>query len=191
MHQYVYHMLRYFKYLLIGISILLSALFSMPFISIVTMLTISLIEILWILAFKIYTDKIYAATRIVEDSLLMVLTCLYIANFAKADESTTQDFMMLGHCCNGFTIALIVNAILRTLYLLYRRARSFKKMRTALSMQAIENSTINEAERELIRAKTKMMMTSIKNEMGKGSMRKTQKSVGGRTNQITSINQLV
>lgn len=163
----------------------------MPNIAIVTMLTVCLVEILWILAFKIYTDKIYMVFKIIEDSLLIVLTCLYIANFAKADESSTQDFIMLGHCCNGFTIGLIVNGILRTLYLLYCRTRSFKKMRTALSMQAIENSTINEAERELIRAKTKMMMTSIKNEMGKGSMRKTQKSMGGRTNQITSINQLV
>lgn len=109
------------------------------------MLVLISLDFIWIFVFRIFTDKALQVFKAIEDVLLLFLTILYFVVNGQADSMPTTQFLHLGFGCEAIVIMIVMNASIRTVYLVYLRAREFREYKHQLRMSAIENSYVNDA----------------------------------------------
>lgn len=67
-----------------------------------------------------------------------------------------NSFFALGYACIAFVVLMMINASIRMLYLIYTRVMMFLQTKYALDMQVLEENRINEAEKQLLRGRTRL-----------------------------------
>lgn len=162
------------------------------------MLVLISLDTAWIFIFKIYTDGILRGFKTAQNVFLLFLTIMYFVVNGQADSMPTDQFLQLGFGCEAIVIMLVVNATLKTIYLVYLRSVEFRNFKHSLKMSAIENSHVNDAEKQLLKSRSKLLGSKIaaSSNMILPSNRKTIKSMvikdpSQMASKVTSLNKFV
>lgn len=109
----------------------------------------------------------------------------------------TDQFLQLGFGCEAAVIMLVISSSMRAVYLLYLRSLEFREFKHQLKMSAIENSHVNDAEKQLLKSRSRLLGSKIaaSSNMILPSNKKTIKSLIRDQSQlgskVTSLNKFV
>jgi hypothetical protein len=155
------------------------------------------LDTVWIFVFKIFNEPVLKGFKIVENILLILLTILYFVVDGQAASMPTDQFLQLGFGCEAAVIMLVISSSMRAVYLLYLRSLEFREFKHQLKMSAIENSHVNDAEKQLLKSRSRLLGSKIvassniilpSNKKTIKSMIRDQSQLGSK---VTSLNKFV
>ena len=70
---------------------------------------------------EIFADRVYLAFRIVENAGFVAASLLMVLIYGASIQASRNTYFGMGYAFVGFGIFLILNSLLRTIYLIFRK----------------------------------------------------------------------
>lgn len=97
-----------------------------------------MLDIIYVVCARIYTDPFCLAFKIIENSCLIILEILMLAMYGRGRYMGQTSFFALGYACVAFIVIILINASFRLIYLIYARVMMFLQAKYMLDMQVLE-----------------------------------------------------
>ena len=92
----------------------------------VILMAVSILEIIYIVNFDIYRDKVYLMFKIIENVGFVIVEILLLIVYGFSDDTINKDgFVSIGYGISSLFILMIINGIARFIYLGYKKIRDF------------------------------------------------------------------
>ncbi len=96
----------------------------------VILMAATLLEIIYIINFKIYRDKVYLMFKLIENFGFIVLEILLLIIYGFSDDTISKEgFSAVGYGLDSLYILMIINGVARFIYLAYKKLYEFFKGR--------------------------------------------------------------
>ena len=121
---YLYIAVRFGRYLFYALFI--AVFVYQNIIGPVILMAVSILEIIYIVNFNIYRDKVYLMFKIIENVGFVIVEILLLIIYGFSDDTITEDgFVSIGYGLSSLFILMIINGIARFIYLGYKKIRDF------------------------------------------------------------------
>lgn len=90
----------------------------------VILMAITLLEIIYIINFSIYRDKVYLMFKIIENIGFILVEIILLIIYGFSDDTISKEgFISIGYGLGSLYILMIINGIARLIYLGYKKIR--------------------------------------------------------------------
>jgi hypothetical protein len=155
-HPFIYIATRFYIIFLVLLVVAIPAYRYNPLGSLIPLIIIFIVDLIYVIAARIYTDPFLLTFKIIENCSLIILEILMLAMYGRGRNMGQTSFFSLGYACVAFIILMLINASIRLIYLIYARVMMFLETKYALDMQILEENRMNEAEKQLLRGRTRL-----------------------------------